>query len=157
MRGSDHIFKKMAKPMPLAISLILIAFTADQTASGYTNDSNQEQYLDFQSYTGNRLNVFNDTQIDYCVTNNNENASFNHIAANAIQIWHDKIVAVTNNPFVWNMTTYIQPEDESVCDGYLNYVDTPNPTPTGIFPLVNAGASPRSRRNAEPSNHFVCS
>lgn len=114
--------------MVLAISLILIAFTADQTASGYTNDSNQEEYLDFQSYTGNRLNVFNDTQIDYCVTNNNENASFNHIAANAIQIWHDKIVAVTNNPFVWNMTTYIQPEDESVCDGYLNYVDTPNPT-----------------------------
>lgn len=118
----------MLKPAILVVSLILITFTVNQTALGYGNDSAHEEYLDFQSYTGNRLIVFNDTRIDYCVVNNNESPLFNHIAANAIKTWHDKIVDVTGNPFVWDMTMHIQPKNESVCDGYLNYVDTPDPT-----------------------------
>jgi len=72
--------------------------------------------------------VFNDTRIDYCITNNTENPTFYHIAANAIKTWHDRIVEVTNNTSVWDMTMHIQPQDESICDGYVNYVDTPNPT-----------------------------
>jgi len=118
----------MLKPAILVVSLILITFTVNQTALGYGNDSAHEEYLDFQPYTGNRLIVFNDTRIDYCVVNNNESPLFNHIAANAIKTWHDKIVDVTGNPFVWDMTMHIQPKNESVCDGYLNYVDTPDPT-----------------------------
>jgi len=43
-----------------------------QEGLGYQNESTQEEYLDFQPYTGNRLMVFNDTQIDYCITNNTE-------------------------------------------------------------------------------------
>ena len=132
MKRSDENFRKMSKPTILAISLILIAFTIDQQALGYANESNQEEYLDFQPYTGNRVMIFNDTTIDYCVTSYNENPSFNHIAANAIKTWHDKIVDVTKNPLVWDMTMHIQPKDQSICDGFLNYVDTPNPT---IFQL----------------------
>ena len=72
--------------------------------------------------------VFNDTRIDYCITNNTENPTFYHIAAHAIKSWHDRIVEVTNNTSVWDMTMHIQPQDESICDGYVNYVGTPNPT-----------------------------
>ena len=128
MKRSDENFRKMLKPTILAIALILIAFTTDHQALGYTDESNPKEYLDFQPYTGNRLMVFNDTRIDYCVTNNDENPIFNHIAANTIKIWHDRIVEVTGNPFVWDMTMHIQPKDQSICDGFVNYVDTPDPT-----------------------------
>jgi len=118
----------MLKPTFIVFSLILIAFIGDQKVLAYSDESYQKEYLDFQPYTGNRLMVFNDTRIDYCVTNNDENSSFNHIAANAIKTWHDRIVEVTNNPFVWDMTMHIQPKNESICDGFVNYVDTPDPT-----------------------------
>jgi hypothetical protein len=128
MKRSDPNFRKMLKPIIIAISLILIVFTTDHQALGYTDESNQEEYLDFQRYTGNRLLVFNDTTIDYCVINNDENPVFNHLAANAIKTWHDRIVEVTNNPFVWDMTMHIQPKDQTICDGFVNYIDTPDPT-----------------------------
>lgn len=118
----------MLKITIFALSLLLFVFTLNNNALGFSDDSNQEEYLDFQPYTGNRLIVFNDTRIDYCVVKNNENPRFNHIAANAVQIWHDKIVDVTKNPFVWDMTTHIQPKNQSVCDGFINYIDTPDPT-----------------------------
>jgi len=128
MKRSEAKFRKMLKPPIIVFSLIVITLVADQEALGYQNQSTQEEYLDFQSYTGNRLMVFNDTRIDYCITNNTGNPTFYHIAANAIQSWHDRIVEVTNNTSVWDMTMHIQPQDESICDGYVNYVGTPNPT-----------------------------
>ncbi len=118
----------MLKLTLILFSLIFVTFISEQNAFAYSNVSDEKEYLDFQQYTGNRLMIFNDTTIDYCVTNNNENPVFNHIAANAIKTWHDRIVEVTNNPFVWDMTMHIQPKNESICDGYVNYVDTPNPT-----------------------------
>jgi len=132
IKSFDLNIRKMLKPTILAISLILIVFSLDQKALGFTNQSDQEEYLDFQQYTGNRVMIFNYTRIDYCVTNNSGNPAYNHIAANAIKNWHDRIVEVTNHPLVWDMMTHIQPQDTSVCDGFLNYVDTPNPT---IFQL----------------------
>jgi len=128
MKRSEAKFRIMLKPTIIVFSLILITLVADQEALGYQNQSSQEEYLDFQSYTGNRLMVFNDTRIDYCITNNTENPTFYHIAANAIKTWHDRIVEVTTNTSVWDMTMHIQPQDESICDGYVNYVSTPNPT-----------------------------
>jgi len=128
MKRSDANFRKLLKPAIISFSLVLIVLATDQEAFGYQNETTQEEYLDFQSYTGNRLMVFNDTRIDYCITNNTENPTFNHIAANAIITWHDRIVEVTNNPFVWDMTTHIQPQDESICDGFVNYINTPDPT-----------------------------
>ncbi len=122
----------MLKQVLLTISLILIAFSVDQKVFGYADVSTHEEYLDFQPYTGNRLIVFNDTRIDYCITNNDENPMFNHIATNVIKTWHDRIVEVTNHPLVWDMATHIHPKNESICDGYVNFVDTPDPT---IFQL----------------------
>ena len=87
----------------IVLSLIVIVFAADQEAFAISNNY-QEEYMDIQKYTGNRILVFNDTKIDYCITENNENPIFNHIAANSIKTWHDRIVDVTNNPFVWDLS-----------------------------------------------------
>ncbi len=108
--------------------MILIAFVANQSASAYTPETNQQEYLDFQSYSGNRIQVFNTTEVDYCIKNPSGNITFNEIAQAAIKTWHAKIVEVTGNPFVWDMTSHIEPEDESICDGFINYADTPSPT-----------------------------
>jgi hypothetical protein len=119
---------QMLKLLLILFSLIFVTFIAEQKAFAYSNIPEEKEYLDFQQYTGNRQLIFNDTRIDYCVTNNDENPMFNHIAVNAIKTWHNRIVEVTNNPFVWDMTMHIQPKDDSICDGYVNYVDIPDPT-----------------------------
>ncbi len=54
MKRSDANLRKMLKPTFIVFSLILVAFVADQNALGYSNESNPEEYLDFQPYTGNR-------------------------------------------------------------------------------------------------------
>ncbi|MBA4462183.1 MAG: hypothetical protein H2B00_06690 [Nitrosopumilaceae archaeon] len=108
--------------------LVSIVF-ADQNAMAYSGIIDEKnEYIDFQKYTGNRLLVFNDTQIDYCITDNKENPLFNDIAVNAVQEWHKRIVEVTQNSEVWDMTMHVYPKDESICDGYVNYYDTPDPT-----------------------------
>ncbi|MGD8707540.1 MAG: hypothetical protein PVI88_02520 [Nitrosopumilaceae archaeon] len=86
------------------------------------------EYIDFQKYTGNRQFVFNDTKIDFCITQNEQNPIFSEIASNAVKTWHDRIVEVTENSEVWNMTTHVFPKDDSICDGYINFYDTPVPT-----------------------------
>ena len=111
----------------IVLSLIVLVLAMNQQASAISNDY-QEEYLDLQKYTGNRILVFNDTRIDYCITENEENPMFNQIAANAIKTWHNRIVEVTNNTDVWDMTLHIYPKNESICDGYINYVATPDPT-----------------------------
>lgn len=122
----------MVKTFIITISIVLIFFAAHQQAMGYQNSFHQEEYLDFQSYTGNRFEVFNDTKIDFCITKNNENPTFNQIATNALKTWHDRIIEVTQHPLVWNMVMHVNPDNESICDGYVNYVNTPNPA---IFQL----------------------
>lgn len=121
------VFLNMMKIFFAIIFLVSISLIQNQHVMAFSEENYQE-YLDFQPYTGNRLLVFNDTQIDYCVTNNEQNPIFNHIAANAIKTWHDRIVEVTNNPDVWDMTVHVHPKNESICDGYLNFIDTPDPT-----------------------------
>jgi hypothetical protein len=74
------------------------------------------------------LLVFNDTRVDYCITDNEQNPAFNDIAVNAVKTWQDRIIDVTQNSKVWDMTMHVYPQDESICDGYVNYYDTPNPT-----------------------------
>ncbi|MFB5647672.1 MAG: hypothetical protein ACE5RO_06000, partial [Candidatus Nitrosomaritimum yanchengensis] len=112
----------------VVLLLVTIGF-ADQSVLGYNGIIDEKnEYIDFQKYTGNRLLVFNDTTVDYCITDNKENPLFNDIAVNAVQKWHDKIVEVTQNSEVWDMTMHVYPKDESICDGYVNYYDTPDPT-----------------------------
>ncbi|MGD2107489.1 MAG: hypothetical protein PVH93_07770, partial [Nitrosopumilaceae archaeon] len=107
--------------------LVTVGF-AEQSVLGYDSSTDgKKEYIDFQKYTGNRLLVFNDTTVDYCITDNKENPKFNDIAVKAVQDWHNKIVEVTQNSEVWDMTMHVYPADESICDGYVNYYDTPDP------------------------------
>lgn len=93
-----------------------------------TYDIERKGYIDFQPYTGNRNFVFNDTCIDYCILDNLQNPIFNNIAIKAVEMWHDKIVKVTNNSDVWDMKIHVLPKDTTICDGYVNYYATPNST-----------------------------
>ncbi len=120
-------------PVIVGFLILLGGLGLYQEALGYENESPQVGYLDFPSYTGNRLMVFNDSRVDYCITDNEQNPSFNDIAVNAVKTWHDRIVDVTQNSKVWDMTMHVYPQDESICDGYVNYYDTPNPK---IFILI---------------------
>jgi hypothetical protein len=125
-------FKKRCRigfvPIIATLFLITLGNIGEQQAVAYEGIIDEKnEYIDFQKYTGNRLLVFNDTRVDYCVTNNDQNPAFNDIAVNAVKTWHDRIVDVTQNSKVWDMTMHVYPQDESICDGYVNYYDTPNP------------------------------
>lgn len=111
----------------IASIMLIVSVGLDHQAFAYAIIDEKKEYIDFQKYTGNRLLVFNDTRVDYCITDNKENPRFNEITVQAVQDWHDKIVEVTQNSEVWEMTTHIYPEDESICDGFVNFYDTPNP------------------------------
>ncbi len=115
-------------PIIATLFLVSVGIIGSQQAIAYEGILEKNEYIDFQKYTGNRLLVFNDTTIDYCITDNEENPAFNEIAVNAVKAWHDRIVEVTQNSKVWDMTMHVYPQDESICDGYVNYYDTPNPT-----------------------------
>ncbi len=125
-------FKKRSSvwfvPIFATLFLVSVGIIGSQQAIAYEGILEKNEYIDFQKYTGNRLLVFNDTTIDYCITDNEENPAFNEIAVNAIKAWHDRIVDVTQNSKVWDMTMHVYPQDESICDGYVNYYDTPKPT-----------------------------
>jgi hypothetical protein len=114
-------------PIIATLFLIFVGVVGDQQAIAFGSIIDEKkEYIDFQKYTGNRLLVFNDTQVDYCITDNEENPAFNEIATNAVKTWHDRIVDVTQNSKVWDMTMHVYPQDESICDGYVNFYDTPN-------------------------------
>jgi len=125
-------FKKKLRigvsPIIATLFLLSIGIVGDQQAIAYQGIMEKNEYIDFQKYTGNRLLVFNDTKIDYCVTDNEENKAFNDIAVNAVKTWRERIVDVTQNSKVWDMTMHVYPQDESICDGYVNFYDSPEPT-----------------------------
>ncbi|MEJ2260885.1 MAG: hypothetical protein P8X83_04410 [Nitrosopumilaceae archaeon] len=130
-KNLDSNKRKKLEIIPFIVILFFVSFgvLADNPVFASTDITKQKsEYIDFQKYTGNRLLVFNDTVVDYCITDNKENPLFNDIAVNAVQKWHDKIVEVTQNSEVWDMTMHVYPNDESICDGYVNYYDTPDPT-----------------------------
>ena len=129
----SKIFKQRIRigfiPVIAILFFVSIGIIGEQQAiafDGITKEKNE--YIDFQKYTGNRLLVFNDTRVDYCIKDNEQNPAFNDIAINAVNTWHDRIVEVTQNSEVWDMKMHVYPKDESICDGYVNYYDTPNPT-----------------------------
>ena len=118
------------KLIPIIASLLLVSIGMvgeNQTFAYSGIVDEKKEYIDFQKYTGNRLLVFNDTRVDYCITNNEQNPDFNDIAVESVKTWHDRIVEVTQNAKVWDMAMHVFPQDESICDGYVNYFDTPDP------------------------------
>lgn len=142
----SHFFKKKAAAKDLLgnfkfipifpILLIFLVLIALHPFDFSFADLEKHEYLDFQKYTGNRLLVFNDTQIDYCIKKTSQNQNFIEIANDAIQIWHQRITEVTKNPNVWNMTLHVFPKDESICDGYINYQTIPDSTSFQIYGVV---------------------
>jgi hypothetical protein len=128
-RNSNKRITVRITPIIAILLFISIGISGEQQVMGVTGVMDgKKEYIDFQKYTGNRLLVFNDTQVDYCITDNDQNPAFNNIAVDAVKTWHDKIVEITGNSEVWDMTMHVYPKDESICDGYVNYYDTPNPT-----------------------------
>lgn len=129
--SQNNISKKQLKIKSISIIaslfLLSVGITADQQVFAVSDLVEKKEYIDFQQYTGNRLLVFNDTRIDYCITQNEQNSAYNEIAKEAIETWHDRIVEVTQNSQVWDMTMHVFPKNESICDGYVNFYDTPNP------------------------------
>ena len=125
-------FKRRLKigvvPIIVTLFLVSIGIVGDQQAIAYEGILEKNEYIDFQKYTGNRLLVFNDTRVDYCITDNEENPAFNDIAVNAVKTWRERIIDVTKNFDVWDMTMHVYPQDESICDGYVNFYATPNPS-----------------------------
>ena len=116
-------------PIIATLFVFSLGIVEEQSAMAFSDVTNEKkEYVDFQKYTGNRLLVFNDTRVDYCITNNEQNPAFNDIAVDAVKTWHDRIVEVTQNSEVWDMTMHVFPKDESICDGYVNYFDTPDLT-----------------------------
>ena len=130
--NNSNLFKHKIKVNTGSIIVVLFLFSIGIIGEQYSvayNDviNDKKEYIDFQKYTGNRLLVFNDTRVDYCITNNEQNPAFNDIAVDAVKTWHDRIVEVTQNSKVWDMSMHVFPKDESICDGYVNYFDTPDP------------------------------
>ena len=131
--SKSESFKKRLKigvlPIVATLFLVSIGTVGEQQALAFEGIlDDKKEYIDFQKYTGNRLLVFNDTRIDYCITQNDQNPAFNYIASNAVKTWQDRIIEVTGNSEVWDMAMHVYPTDESICDGYVNYFDSPEPT-----------------------------
>jgi len=82
-------FKKRLRigviPIIATMFLVSIGSVGDQQAIAYEGIIEKNEYIDFQKYTGNRLLVFNDTRVDYCITDNVQNPAFNDIAFNAVK------------------------------------------------------------------------
>jgi len=123
--------RKKFEIIPVIAILFFLSFGVledNQVFASADITKQKNEYIDFQKYTGNRLLVFNDTRVDFCITDNEQNPAFNDIAIDAVETWHDRIVEVTQNSEVWDMQMHVFPKDESICDGYVNYRATPDPT-----------------------------
>jgi len=127
--STKKVLKKGIIPIVFSLFFFSIGIGPDQQLIAYAEITDgKKEYIDFQKYTGNRLLVFNDTQIDYCIIENEQNPVFNKIASNAVKTWQEKITEITQNSEVWDMALHVYPEDETICDGYVNYYDTPDPS-----------------------------
>ena len=94
----------------------------------------REGYIGFKTYTGNRLNIFNDTIVDFCIITTN--STYQQMAINAVNYWHGNITKVTDNYDLWNIRSHILPYDESICDGYITYKKSPDLDWYALFGVV---------------------
>ena len=78
--------------------------------------------ISFNSFSGVRENVFNTSQLDFCTFSNDFN--INMIASHAVKEWQNSLVELTGND-VWNMSIYVNPSTEEMCDVIIEYKKTP--------------------------------
>ncbi len=76
----------------------------------------------FNTFSGVRENIISGAQLDFCTFGNDLN--INMIAAHAVKEWHDSLVRLTGND-VWDMTIYVNPTSEEMCDVIIKYNRTP--------------------------------
>ena len=93
--------------------------------------------ISFNSFSGVRENIFNTSQLDFCTFSNDSN--INMIASHAVKEWQDSLVRLTGSD-VWNMSIYINPSTEEICDVIIEYKKTPTMSKrflTGVAGLTN--------------------
>ncbi len=78
--------------------------------------------ITFNTFSGIRENVFNDLQLDFCTFSNDSN--INMISAQAVKEWQESLVRLTGSD-VWNMSIYVNPATEEMCDVIIEYKKTP--------------------------------
>ena len=105
------------KPL-LGIFSILLIIGIGEASAQLTESIN----IEFNTFSGVRENIFNDSQLDFCTFSNDPN--INMIAAYAVREWHDSLVRLTSND-VWDMAIYVNPTTEEMCDVVIEYKKTP--------------------------------
>jgi hypothetical protein len=106
----------------IILSIAIISNIEISDALQFTDT--REEYIGFKAYTGNRLNTFNDNIVDFCITT--ANPTYQQIAINAVNYWHESITKITDNDELWNIRTHVTPYDEKICNGYITYKRIPD-------------------------------
>ena len=99
------------------LSILLVAGISEVSAE-LTEPIN----ITFNTFSGVRENVFNDSQLDFCTTSDDPN--INIIAAHAVKEWQSSLVRLTGSD-VWGMSVYVNPTTEELCDVIIEYKKTP--------------------------------
>ena len=109
--------------------------TAPEAFGHYTTDVDRNPAIDFGFYTGNRFDVFNKTEISFCIFGNG-NDDYNRIGVQSVVDWHGNLTKITGNTKVWNMITYVEPQDTSICDGIIDFQKIPSSNLISLYGAV---------------------
>ncbi len=102
--------------------IFLILLIPIQSAFALDDDPQWNNALDFKKLTGARVNVFQDSTVDWCI--HTENLSYAEIAKTSIYEWEEKLTETTGKD-VWNMNVHVNTLNEKVCDGHIWYKEIP--------------------------------
>ena len=102
----------------LSILSILLIVVIGEASAELTDPIN----ITFNTFSGVRENVFSDSQLDFCTFSND--SDINMISAHAVKEWQDSLVRLTGSD-VWNMSIYVNPATEEICDVIIEYKKTP--------------------------------
>jgi len=102
--------------------IFLILLIPIQSAFALYDDPQRNNALDFKKLTGARINVFQDSTVDWCI--HTENSSYAKIAKTSIYEWEEKLTETTGKD-VWNMNVHVNTLNEKVCDGHIWYKEIP--------------------------------
>jgi hypothetical protein len=121
----------------LGIFSILLIVGIGEASAELTEPIN----IAFNTFSGVRENIFTESQLDFCTFSNDSN--INRIAGQAVREWHDSLVRLTGSD-VWDMSMYVNPASEEMCDVIIKYEKTPTISKQfliGMAGYVNAASS----------------
>ncbi len=102
----------------LGIFSVLLIVGISEASAELTEPIN----IEFNTFSGVRENIFNDSQLDFCTFSDDPN--INMIAAYAVKEWHDSLVRLTGND-VWDMAIHVSPPTDEICDVVIEYKKIP--------------------------------